>query len=174
MEEITHTIHATICMFDELTAQEQDLFRHAVKVRQHAQSPYSKFAVGAAVRAKNGEVFSGCNVERCTYSETTHAEQNAIDSMIAALGPTKIEMLAFIAQLEIETVLFPPEVQPGATISSFDQLSVPCGHCLQIIWENCCNDPKVKLLSLLPNGLINTVSIGSAFPIRFGPRYLNC
>jgi cytidine deaminase len=54
-----------------------------VSVRQNAYAPYSGFKVGAAAVSKNGKIFAGCNVESADYSLTTHAEMNAIDTMVS-------------------------------------------------------------------------------------------
>ena len=46
--------------------------------REHAHAPFSNFRVGAAVRAKSGRSFTGCNVENATYGLTVCAERVAI------------------------------------------------------------------------------------------------
>lgn len=71
--------------FSELSTQEQELIQHAINVRSRAQAPYSHYACGAAIRTDRNTVHTGCNVERCSYTQTTHAEQNAIDTMVASL-----------------------------------------------------------------------------------------
>ena len=60
------------------------MFAIAKKARQNAHVPYSKFKVGAAVLTSNGKIYAGCNVENATYTLTTHAEMNVIDSAVAA------------------------------------------------------------------------------------------
>ena len=54
------------------------LFEAAKAARKNAYVPYSHFAVGAAVRAKDGRVFTGCNIENASYGLTVCAERNAI------------------------------------------------------------------------------------------------
>jgi len=63
-------------MNDSVTA----LFDAAAQVRQQAHAPYSGFAVGAALRAEDGRIFVGCNVENAAYPSGTCAEQAAIVS----------------------------------------------------------------------------------------------
>ena len=46
------------------------LFEAAKAARKNAYVPYSHFAVGAAVRAKDGRVFTGCNIENASYGLT--------------------------------------------------------------------------------------------------------
>ncbi|MEE9387993.1 MAG: cytidine deaminase [Paracoccaceae bacterium] len=61
----------------------------ATDVRENAYAPYSKFKVGAAVRAASGAIYTGCNVENVAYPEGTCAEAGAIAAMVAA-GETEI------------------------------------------------------------------------------------
>ena len=61
----------------------------AIAVRENAYAPYSKFQVGAAIRAASGTVYVGCNVENAAYPEGTCAEAGAIAAMVAA-GETEI------------------------------------------------------------------------------------
>ena len=56
----------------------------ATAVRLNAYAPYSRFKVGAAIRATSGTVHTGCNVENVAYPEGTCAEAGAIAAMIAA------------------------------------------------------------------------------------------
>ena len=72
------------------------LFDAAAQVRLRAHAPYSGFAVGAALRADDGRVYTGCNVENAAYPSGTCAEQAAIAAMIAG-GARKIEALAVVA-----------------------------------------------------------------------------
>lgn len=133
-------------------------------VRCNAQAPYSKYMVGAAVLSNKGTIHVGCNIERCTYTQVTHAEQNAIDSMIAALGPAKIEKIAIVGAI--------CHAQIALTGKTDDFANIACGHCLQIIWENCFQDEKVKILSLEPQGMVAVTTIGDLLPFKFGPGNL--
>lgn len=55
----------------------------ALGVKSHAYAPYSHFAVGACLRAENGDYFTGCNVENVSYGLTLCAEAGAIMAMLA-------------------------------------------------------------------------------------------
>ena len=92
----------------------QELIRRAQAAAAHAYSPYSRFAVGAAVLTEEGRIFSGCNVENASYGLTICAERNAIFQM-AAEGGRKIRALV---------VYTPTPVT-----------ATPCGACRQVIHE---------------------------------------
>ncbi len=171
MRIVSKIVHAAIVEIAELSTDEQLLLYEAIKVRENAQASYSHFLVGAAVESGSGEIYKGCNVERASYSQTTHAEQNAIDSMVAKEGSAKIRRIAIIGGNADLTIGWPIE-QKEDKVREVGQIPVPCGHCLQIIWENCHNDSEVELLGLCHTGEIAKIRIGDAFPMRFGPADL--
>ena len=86
----------------------------ARKASENSHSPYSGYAVGAAVETADGEIFSGCNVESSSYGLSICAERNAIFAAVAN-GHRKFKALAVYSS-------------NGAT---------PCGACRQIIWDIC-------------------------------------
>ncbi len=169
MRLVSGTVHVSICTFEELDPEDAELLRSAFRARFAAQAPYSHYHVGAAVRTEHGTTFSGCNVERCTFTQTTHAEQNAVDSAVAAHGPVKITSVAVVGGPAKQEIDIPPMVNGGA-INSLTDAPVPCGHCLQVIWENCYGDAGTRLIVLAANGEVVVTTIGDAFPMRFGPE----
>lgn len=152
--------------FSKLTSVEgRGLVQQAIAVRNNAQAPYSHFKVGAALCSDKGGTFYGCNVERADYSGTTHAEQAAIDSMVSS-GHRKIAMIVLAAAHEDLTFDL-RKLQETPTDLTVRDMIPPCGGCLQKIWENCLDDPNVKILSVATNGLVARTSIGEIFPISF-------
>lgn len=157
--------------FSELTQKEQGLILAASLAREKAQAPYSHYKVGVAVLGSKGFAHLGCNVERCSWTQTTHAEQNAVDSMVAEHGSIKIQCVALVGAPASVSIEFPIK-ESAEKIQTIEEVPVPCGHCLQIIWENCYNDPTVPLIALARNGEVVRTTIGDAFPMRFGPNDL--
>ncbi len=100
------------------------LLQSATDVRHNAYAPYSRFKVGAAIRAASGTIYTGVNVENVAYPEGTCAEAGAIAAMVAA-GETVIAEVCVIADS--------PEPVP------------PCGGCRQKIAEFAAPDVVVTL-----------------------------
>ncbi len=103
---------------------DDQLIAVARAAREHAHAPFSKFRVGAALRAKSGRIFSGCNIENASYGLTLCAERVAI----------------FKALSEGER---PHEFEAIAILTDSDALTPPCGACRQIIWEFCGDVPVI-------------------------------
>ena len=59
-------------------AEIQALIREAFEGQKFAYVPYSRFHVGAALRARDGRVFKGCNIENAGYTPTNCAERTAL------------------------------------------------------------------------------------------------
>jgi len=75
----------------------EDLYDAAVAAMAFSHSPYSNFPVGAAIRADDGRVYAGANIENAAYPEGLCAEATAIANMVMG-GGRKICEIAVIAQ----------------------------------------------------------------------------
>lgn len=93
---------------------DQELVRLAKEAMENAYVPYSHFQVGAALLAKDGRVFKGCNIENASYGATNCAERTAIFKAVSE-GYREFEKIAIVA-------------------SSGDYAS-PCGICRQVLFE---------------------------------------
>ena len=71
----------------------EELLKTAIEARENAYVPYSHFAVGAALLAKSGKVYRGCNVENAAYGPTNCAERTAFFTAVCA-GEREFEALA--------------------------------------------------------------------------------
>lgn len=141
--------------FDQLSEQEKELYNQAKNVREKAYAPYSHFKVGAALLTDNNNIYSGCNVESVDYTLTTHAEMNAIDTMIAH-GENRIKIIVIVMEAE-------------------EGYGMPCGLCRQKILEFALKDTLIYGINLDKNGDIrdiNKTNIQEVMPFAFGPEYL--
>lgn len=90
------------------------LIDEAKRIARKAYTPLSNYKVGAAIIDKNDNIYTGCNVEFMNYSNTIHAEEAALSSMVSAGGelPKRI-----------------------AVYTQGDEPAFPCGMCLQSLFE---------------------------------------
>jgi cytidine deaminase len=95
---------------------QQALINAASDARANAYAPYSRFRVGAALLARSGKVYVGCNVESISYTPTICAERVAISSAIAAgEAPGSFLAIAVVGDKSVPTT--------------------PCGVCRQVLDE---------------------------------------
>ena len=125
------------------------LIEAARAVRQNAHAPYSGFKVGAALRARSGRVYAGCNVENVAYPEGTCAEAGAIAAMIAG-GDTEITEVCVIAG-------------DGAP-------PPPCGGCRQKLAEFAA--PETPVLLAAVGGATLETTVGALLPGRFAAAHM--
>ena len=79
-----------------LTLEEKkELIRMALEAREKAYVPYSDFMVGAALRAKDGRIYTGCNVENAAFTPTSCAERTALFKAVAD-GVTEFTDIAVV------------------------------------------------------------------------------
>ncbi|MEX2052599.1 MAG: hypothetical protein WD898_00010 [Candidatus Paceibacterota bacterium] len=179
MRKITKTVSIHVLDFTELASIEKELIGRACEARLRAQAPYSNYWVGCALVTKNGIVMEGCNVENVNWSETVHAEENAISSTVAKLGPFSISAMAVVGAPANAEVVWPPNGERKLSpIQNVGDVCPSCGHCLQCIAENCFGadgkyDPSVVMLGYSQRtGEIYRTTIGDAFPMPFLPQHL--
>ena len=120
------------------------LLRAADAAMRNAHAPYSRFKVGAALRAPSGAVYSGANVENAAYPQGQCAEASAIGALVAA-GEREIAAVAVVAeQLEI---------------------CPPCGGCRQRLSELARPETPVHLGR--PGGEHRTFTVAELLPLSF-------
>ncbi|MFN6924692.1 MAG: cytidine deaminase [Tabrizicola sp.] len=125
------------------------LLEAATAVRERAYAPYSRFKVGAALRATSGAVHVGCNVENVAYPEGTCAEAGAIAAMVAA-GDNRIAEILVIADS--------PDPVP------------PCGGCRQKIAEFAAPDVRVTMCTT--DGKQKVMTVAELLPGLFTAAHM--
>src|SRR5574337_1590039 len=129
-------------------SEHDTLVAAARQARENAHAPYSNFRVGAALRARSGRVYTGCNVENATYGLTVCAERVAIFKAISE-GERGFDAIAIVTQTEA--------------------LTPPCGACRQIIWEFC-GDAEIILANL--KGQVEVHRASQLLPRPFDASFL--
>jgi homotetrameric cytidine deaminase len=121
-----------------------ELLAAAEATMHNAHAPYSGFPVGAALRAPDGSIYVGANVENASYPQGQCAETSAIGALHAA-GERRIVEVAVVA----EQMDFCP----------------PCGGCRQRLAEFAQEDTPVHLGR--PGGPRRTMTVGELLPLAF-------
>ncbi len=122
----------------------EDLYVAAKAAMAKCHAPYSKFPVGAAIRADDGKIYAGANIENLAFPEGWCAETTAISHMVMA-GGTKIVEIAVIAE---KLALCPP-----------------CGGCRQRIREFADENTKIYLCD--DGGIGKTMTMNELLPHSF-------
>ncbi len=74
---------------------EKALTREAFRARERSYSPYSNYRVEAALLARSGRVYHGCNIENASFSPTNCAERTAFFKEVSE-GETEFEAVAVV------------------------------------------------------------------------------
>ena len=135
-------------------AEIQALIRKAFEGQQFAYTPYSHFRVGAALRAKDGRVYTGCNIENAGYTPTNCAERTALFKAVSE-GVREFDAIAIVGsrQGEVNTLV-----------------TGPCGVCRQALYEFC-GDALTVIMAKTEDDYIVT-TLGALLPYGFGPANL--
>ncbi len=131
-----------------LTQENRDrLIQTAMQVRNNAYAPYSHYAVGAALLAADGRIFTGANVENAVYPLTICAERSAVARAVSD-GVRDFVAIAVVTR-------------DGGT---------PCGSCRQVLAEF-----GLQIIVLIANQegeLLDETSVAALLPKSFGPDNL--
>ena len=131
-----------------LTSSEIDhLLALAAEAARAAYVPYSHFAVGAALRAEDGRIFTGCNVENASYGLTICAERNAVARAVAE-GARRFDVVAVVTE-------------NGVT---------PCGACRQVLAEF---GPTMTVIVADMAGNRSVYAMNELLPDAFTPAHLD-
>ena len=122
------------------------LLEAARAMTERSYAPYSKYAVGAALRAQDGRIYTGCNVECASYGMTVCAERTALCKAVSD-GVRSFEAIA---------------------IASSGSAPYPCGACRQMLYEFA---PGLRVL-VTWDGEVRDTTLRALLPEGFGPGSL--
>lgn len=125
----------------------QTLIEQAIAVTRHAYIPYSNYPVGAALRAVDGTVFTGCNIENAAYPATICAERTALVKAVSE-GFRQFDTIVVVTR----------------------NGGWPCGTCRQMMFEFA---PDLRVISAdLEGNFLDEARLSDLLPHGFGPSYL--
>ena len=125
---------------------DETLLALAVSARERSYSPYSGYAVGAALLSADGRVFQGCNIESASFGLTNCAERTALFSAISE-GAEEFTTIA---------------------IAASGSAPWPCGACRQVLNEFA---PEIRVI-VTWDGHVEEMPLSGLLPHGFGPKSL--
>lgn len=134
----------------------QKLVDAAYEAKNRSYSPYSRFAVGAALLARSGKIYLGCNIENAAFTPTNCAERTAFFKAVSE-GEYEFDAIAVAA---------------GPTDGrSYNEYCAPCGVCRQVMMEFCHPD-TFKVISAKRINDYRIFTLKELLPSGFGPADL--
>lgn len=124
------------------------LVKEAYEAQKMAYVPYSGFSVGAALLARNGTIYRGCNIENAAYTPTNCAERTAFFKAVSE-GVTEFAAIAIVGNAKGEAGTY----------------CAPCGVCRQVMAEFC--DPVDFQVILGAGQAAKVYSLGELLPMGF-------
>ena len=130
------------------------LIRIAIEMTNKSYAPYSGFRVGAALLAKDGRIFTGCNIENAAYSPTNCAERTAFFKAVSE-GAREFTAIAIA----------------GGKDGVITQPTAPCGVCRQVMMEFC-NPKNFEIYMAVDETNYKKATLAELLPEGFGPENL--
>ena len=131
----------------ETSITDGELLELARRALEYSYSPYSHYAVGAALLCADGRVFTGCNIENSSFSLTNCAERTALFKAVSE-GAREFTAIA---------------------IASNGSMPYPCGACRQALNEFA---PELRVLTIAGDGSTDDTTLRALLPHGFGPKDL--
>lgn len=129
--------------------QREELLLEAIEARKNAYIPYSHFGVGAALLAKSGKIYRGCNIENASYGPTNCAERTAFFKAVSE-GEREFTAIAIVG---------------GPEGGDLRPVCEPCGVCRQVMAEFCKGDFQIIFGSCKKD--ISVYTLDDIMPMRF-------
>lgn len=144
---------------EELDATAQDLFHKAIEATKHTHSPYSNFAVGAALLLENGKMVTGSNQENASFPAGICAEGVALSAASSLYPGVPIIKIAVTALAKGKLV---------------DNTTPPCGICRQRLkeYESRFNEPIEIYFPGKGQSIYKVKSTEALLPLSFNAEHL--
>lgn len=138
--------------------ENKQLVELAFQAQKLAYIPYSGFAVGAALLAADGRVFTGCNIESVSFSPTNCAERTAFFKAVSE-GCRDFVKIAIVGGFA--------DGRPSG-----DGYTAPCGVCRQVMAEFCNPDSFKIILAKSLDEPFREYTLKEMLPLGFSPEHL--
>ncbi|WP_346908754.1 cytidine deaminase [Faecalicatena orotica] len=132
----------------------KELIEQAIDAMGYAYTPYSGFKVGAALLAKNGNVYRGCNIENAAYTPCNCAERTAFFKAVSE-GVKEFEAICIV----------------GGKNGVLTELTPPCGVCRQVMMEFC-RPEEFRIILATDQEHYEIHTLQEMLPMGFGPDAL--
>ena len=126
----------------------------AIRQLDFSYSPYSGFKVGAALLTKDGEIYTGCNIENASYTPTNCAERTAFFQAVSE-GVREFQAICIV----------------GGQNGVLTEYAAPCGVCRQVMMEFC--DPETfQIILAINKEKYDVFTLKELLPLGFWPANL--
>ena len=132
----------------------EKLIDTAIEQLKFSYTPYSNFKVGAALLAKNGEIYTGCNIENASYTPTNCAERTAFFKAVSE-GVRDFQAICIV----------------GGKEGKLTEYTAPCGVCRQVMMEFC-NPKTFQIILAVDKERYEIYTLEELMPLGFGPLNL--
>ena len=132
----------------------EKLIETAIAQLDYSYAPYSNFKVGAALLAKNGDIYTGCNIENAAYTPTNCAERTAFFKAVSE-GVRDFQAICLV----------------GGKDGVLTEYAAPCGVCRQVMMEFC-NPKTFQIILAIDKERYDIYTLEELLPQGFGPSNL--
>ena len=132
----------------------ETLIEQAIEQLQFSYAPYSGFKVGAALLAKDGTVYGGCNIENASYTPTNCAERTAFFKAVSE-GIREFDAICIV----------------GGKEGILKEYASPCGVCRQVMMAFC-NPDTFQIILATSKEQYEIFTLRELLPLGFGPKNL--
>ncbi|MEE0107277.1 MAG: cytidine deaminase [Lachnospiraceae bacterium] len=132
----------------------EKLIETAIAQLDYSYTPYSNFKVGAALLTKNGDIYTGCNIENAAYTPTNCAERTAFFKAVSE-GVRDFQAICIV----------------GGKDGVLTEYAAPCGVCRQVMMEFC-NPKTFQIILAIDKERYDIYTLEELLPQGFGPSNL--